>query len=197
MRKPKSIGTFLVEEREPEISSGGIDTWYEVRKARQDIRKNTDPEYRRLERSWQLLEKMGLVASDARDYEEYSGQPPLAYAMFCIRLGFYPPPEVMIGLSEQWGGYIYESFCDKRLETAFLGPPARKGGDFRTRWQAAHSREFVRGEVRRVRELRRCSFEFAAQLCLDYYKWRMTVETILKYTHAKSSIKSKRKNKRP
>lgn len=175
-------------ENEPSVSSGKEDLWGDVHDARKRIKSGEFPVGNALEKCWRTLEDAGLTPTDARDLEKFEHQPPLAFAMFCIEMGYYPPPEVMIGLLTQWAGYLYESYADPRLESAFLGAPKQRAGDFKSRRSAAATRKWLLAELQKAKREAKCSLEKAAELVLKRYpQKKMTVETLIRY--AKSSAR--------
>jgi hypothetical protein len=182
-------------ENEPVVRSEPVDLWSEVYAARERINSGQLEIARALEEAWSTLERAGLTPKDARDLEKFSHQPPLAFAMFCVEMGYYPPPEVMLGLLNQWAGYLYDSYADGRFESAFLGPPKKRAGDFKSRRYAAVSQKWLLAELRKARSEAKCSMEKAAELVLARFpQKKMTVETLIRYAK-KARAQSARQKK--
>ena len=59
--------------------------------------------------------------------------------MDSISLGFYPPPEVLLAVYDNFNEYI-EAEGKKDLETVFFGPPRKKLGNFAARHCAEHKK---------------------------------------------------------
>lgn len=60
---------------------------------------------------------------------------PLAALFYFIDMGFYPPPELLLGLHDAWLRYI-GSNGKLSLEDTFLGPSQKGGGNFAKRRNA-------------------------------------------------------------
>jgi hypothetical protein len=74
----------------------------------------------------------GAAQAHERDEIEQMSEHPLSSLMFMIEMGFYPPPELMLGLLWSWREYL-EGGGDISLEEVFLGKPSRKGGNYAMR----------------------------------------------------------------
>jgi len=95
------------------------------------------PVLEELEHAWKLLElEYGTIEVFGREQKvvdrasiETFADNRLAALMFSIDCGFYPPPELLMGLWFLWDEYL-DAGGSKTLEEVFIGKPKRKVGNY-------------------------------------------------------------------
>ena len=115
--------------------------WEIVENFREDLAQCEESSGRsHMEECWRLLESHDAVfpRGDVRVADN-----PLAALMYYIDMGFYPPPELLLGLFETWQAY---KLCGGKvsLEDAFLGRPVRKAGNYASRSRARFRNMYLR-----------------------------------------------------
>lgn len=104
--------------------------WERVELWRQELADSEDyPVLSSLEYLWSVIEPEQRVV-DRKDVRVADS--PLAALMYFIECGFYPPPELLLGLLDTWEAYMGMG-GDIDLEEAFFGKPIRKAGNYSKR----------------------------------------------------------------
>lgn len=101
----------------------------------------TSTEQQALERVWKIQcerdvdrETLNGLRAQRRDRDN-----PLSELVMWLRLGCYPPPEVLIGLHQRFGRYL-QARGKMDLETALIERPKQRAGNFAKRL-ALHARD--------------------------------------------------------
>jgi hypothetical protein len=84
---------------------------------------------------WKLIEIVPLVSKYEpllRRLDHRYFHSPIDALIFCIDLGIYPPPEILLSIKKSWQEYL-SATGTMTLEDAFLGKSVRKGGNFARR----------------------------------------------------------------
>jgi hypothetical protein len=183
-------GMFLLTMKTPR--SKDTPQWRHVRNARERLRDCANhPVLESLEEAWAVLEGMYEVV-DRRTLEQTS-ESPLTTLMFMAEMGFYPPPELLLGLLDSWRDYL-EAGGDKTLEEVFLGKPKRKAGNYASRdgkkWtQGALAHEFAKLVERGLTQVA------AAEEITVRYGLRMDPESFIRMARKHLLFGLKGKNK--
>jgi hypothetical protein len=137
---PKSENDQLHDERERAVSTpwARVDEWRE-----RLANPANNPVLIELEQSWRTLEEVYGIPRDERS------EVPLVSLFFMVGLGFYPPPEILLTLLDQWEVYL-QARGSLTLETVFLGRPKRKSGNFSPRHSGQRQRLSLMSELREL-----------------------------------------------
>ena len=115
--------------------------WRAVHVAREVLNNSEGkPVLEELENAWALLEmEYGTVEVFGREEKVVDrdsvgmlADNPLVALFYCVHSGFYPPPELLLGLSFLWDEYL-DAAGGKTLEEVFIGKPKRKAGNYASR----------------------------------------------------------------
>ena len=123
--------------------------WDEVTRCRERIdAADDDSELAQLDESWRALEAEGLVPASARNFDDphIKTESVLLHAIGCLYMGHYPPPEIMLAISETFDRYMAAS-GRLTLEEVFFGKPRPKAGNFARRFDAMTHRTFLAFDV--------------------------------------------------
>jgi hypothetical protein len=97
------------------------------RNQRELLNQSQRPVLQSLEESWMALDALygGIVK---RGNDQRTATTPFEAVMFHIEMGFYPPPELLLALSDAYA--LYRHAAGKlSLEEVFFGRPRRKAGN--------------------------------------------------------------------
>lgn len=156
------------------------DLWAPVRAAREQLRDHENfPVLDSLEKSWQTLVEHDLAPPDDR-YGETWSDTPLSELMFLVEMGFYPPPELLLGLADAWHEYLVGS-GKVSLEEVFLGKPNRRSGNYASRNASYLNSVHTGFSVQSIRRQHRVSLERAVEMYLEQNPDnKMQVESVIK-----------------
>ncbi|WP_255913202.1 hypothetical protein [Tahibacter harae] len=90
--------------------------------------------------AWEKLEECyqydGRTSIQRGSELQRLSETPLSTLFYFIEGGFYPPPELLIVLSDCWHAYVAAA-GSLTLEEAFLGKPKKRAGNFASRKKSA------------------------------------------------------------
>jgi hypothetical protein len=161
--------------------------WRYVRVARANQKRCANyPVLEALEEAWGELESLyrtiTLLGKSSkiidRERLERTAETPLSALMFLTEMGFYPPPELLLGLLRSWRDYL-EGGGAKSLEEVFLGRPRRKAGNHARRDRAATIRMFLAQEFWKLTAAGVTQAE-AGETIAQRYKLRMDPESFVR-----------------
>lgn len=165
--------------------------WQHVREARAMLEKSDDyPVLSEFEEAWKLLSSQYQVVE--RNVESLADTP-LAAFMYHVELGFYPPPELMLGLFYAWRDYV-EGGGVVSLEEAFFGKPVRKAGNYARRKTgqmksmilAIEHFNLVRDGMTKLQ---------AAEALVERFHLRLDAESLVRALRTRGHLRAGRKNK--
>ena len=119
--RPRSVGDQWTAVQE----------WYEFLESNKGDESWVDGYNEAWESIAPLYEYKGKSCVD-RGAECRSAETPLATLFYFVEMGFYPPPELLLALSDAWKSYEQCSGYVS-LEEAFLGPTKKKAGNYARR----------------------------------------------------------------
>lgn len=155
---------------------GDRDLWQRVDYWRDRLRDCDDyPSLALLESSWQLLERF-YGRDIGRAEKPRLADTPLAAFFYCVDMGFYPPPEIMLALMDAYDVY-QASRGDLSLEEVFFGPPRRKAGGYARRKAEKMQRMFWGIDIDSLRRKGHSKAE-AAEIVAEKYRGMFEPETI-------------------
>jgi hypothetical protein len=155
---------------------GDKDLWQRVDYWRERLRDcDNYPSLAGLESSWQLL--VSYYGEDfGRAEKPRPADTPLAALFYCIEMGFYPPPELMLALMDAYDVYK-ASRGDLSLEEVFFGPPRRKAGGYARRKAEQMQRLFWGMDIDSLMRKGHAKMK-AAELVAEKYRGMYEPETI-------------------
>jgi hypothetical protein len=173
--------------------------WEHVRKARQRIGTEY-PIPDALEEAWETLSSLyAPIRVGGKDYPvidretlEQTSDSPLSTLMFFTEMGFYPPPELLLGLLYSWREYL-EGAGKKTLEEAFIGKPKRKGGNYSNQQTKAWTRMFLSTEFFKLID-EGLTQSAAAEKITDRYQLDIDPESLIRIAQKTPSLLRLRKN---
>lgn len=166
--------------------------WQHVREARALLDKSHGyPVLESLEGSWAMLDEWYRVVN--RDDVEGASDTPLSALMFHVEMGFYPPPELLLGLLTSWEEYIGGDGA-RTLEEVFLGRPVRKAGNYARRAYQRHKRMFLASEFVKLVDNGMTQAQ-AAEAVATRYQLRMDADSLIKIARGNWLFPPKRKKK--
>jgi hypothetical protein len=175
--------------------------WQLVRKARAEQRVSASfPVLESLEEAWLHHESVygfftiaGQKAKVVdRDALEGLSETPFSTLMLLTEMGFYPPPELLLGLLGSWRDYLKG---DQPLEEALLGKPKRKAGNYANRYSTALSRMRLSQEFSTLVDAGNTQ-EVAAEIITSRYGLRIDAESFIRMARKSRLFRSNGKNKR-
>ena len=123
--------------------------------------------FRQLNLLWETQSKIltldgeFLVFAQRARIEEFS-TPPLQVLFLFTNYGFFPPPELLLGLQRAFDNYL-NAAGDTTLEQAFFGPLRRRAGNYARR-SSPRTEEFAQGfEVAHFAKDLSCGLTAAAE----------------------------------
>jgi hypothetical protein len=175
--------------------------WQLVRKARAEQRASANfPVLESLEEAWVHLESLygsltvaGQQAKVVdRDTLEGISETPFSALMFLTEMGFYPPPELLLGLLGSWRGYLDG---DQTLEEALLGKPKRKAGNYAKRHSTTLNRMRLAHEFATLVDAGNTQ-EVAAEIITSRYELRVDAESFIRMARKSQLFRKNGKIKR-
>ncbi len=175
--------------------------WQLVRKERAKQKASTNfPILESLEEAWGHLEfhygsftvagrRAKVVDRDALDG---ISETPFSTLMFLTEMGFYPPPELLLGLLDSWRNYLEG---DQTLEEALLGKPKRKAGNYAKRHSTTLSRMRLAHEFATLVDAGNTQ-EVAAEIVTSRYELRVDAESFIRMARKSQLFRKSGKNKR-
>jgi hypothetical protein len=107
-----------------------------------DVRDDSDTRNLALERFYKLGEEArALLPPGIRAEMPKVGSSPLTALFVYVEMGFYPPPELLLGLMECFDLYMAAK-GSLSLEEAFIGAPKRRAGNYAAQ-SASRMRELM------------------------------------------------------
>jgi hypothetical protein len=115
----------MMSEFEEFLKASRYNTWDHVREKRKKIEMQKFPALDYMEEGWQLLSDLndGILKRD--DDERMAGSP-LGAFLYCVDLGFYPPPEILLAIQDCFEFY-FDSNGKYDLEDIFFNCDKKKG----------------------------------------------------------------------
>jgi hypothetical protein len=175
--------------------------WPLVRKARAKQRASANfPVLGSLEEAWVQLESLygsftvaGQQAKVVdRDALETISDTPFSTLMFLTEMGFYPPPELLLGLLGSWRDYMEG---DRTLEEALLGKPKRKAGNYARRHSTTLSRMHLAQEFATLVDAGNTQ-EVAAEIITSRHELRVDAESFIRMARKSQLFGKSGKKKR-
>lgn len=123
--------------------------WYEYLEAERSSERPTVDSFNE---AWELLDNLYEFQGEPvhkRGAESQCAATPLATLFYCIEMGFYPPPELMLALLDDWHAYRSSNGV-MSLEQAFLGRTVQKAGNAAKRFNSTQLKLRMRFEFARL-----------------------------------------------
>jgi hypothetical protein len=158
---------------------------------RERLRDCSDyPTLDELESAWQLL---NARYGNFIDRDKRASRDPLAEFAYFVEMGFYPPPELMLAISDAFQDYR-DAEGKLTLEEVYFGKPKRKGGTYARRKHAFMRRMHLSMELDKLVRGGKTKLQAAELLAEKYWGENLEPESIVRL--AGSFPNKSRKNKR-
>lgn len=121
-----------------------IEEWYRYSQEHHD---DDRPVLNSLNQSWEIMAENGGLSDEeaGRGEKCRAADTPFATLFYFVEMGFYPPPELLLGLHDTWHRYL-EAQGKLSMEEAFFGSPRKGLGNYAARRTSRFRLMFMRWE---------------------------------------------------
>lgn len=132
----------MAKPKKPEQKSASKNnTWEHVREIRREVAEDYGSYLSSLDAAWREM-STDYGEFLCRDRDEAFGNTPLEACLMLLRMGYYPPPEILVAVADCFDEYFVH--CGEIELDRFFKDRKRGLGDFATQRAAEHdSREFA------------------------------------------------------